>query len=249
MPVRIIPKDNQFPGGFNGGAILERRPIMPEAGKGHLTPYSNLFYWAYAWSEEGSTIGLHPHKGFEIMSFVVKGSIEHYDSQLQSWRLLKAGDAQIIRSGNGISHSERLHPNSALFQIWVDPDLRQSFGQRASYDDYASEDFPVMMQHGIETKVYCGENAPLCMEAEGISVAELRIPTGQYGYPIHTEQILSAFLIEGQLTINDQSMEAGDFVRIQGEEKANIDVSAASRLFVIQSPLRPSYRTYAERFA
>ena len=40
---------------------------------------SNLFYWAHATATKDSTIGLHPHKGFEILTYVLKGKIRHYD--------------------------------------------------------------------------------------------------------------------------------------------------------------------------
>ncbi len=126
MALEIIPKDQQASGEFNGGQIIENKPIgFPQDG-GNIKPYSNLFYWAYAEAVEESTIGLHPHQGFEIMSFVLKGAIRHFDTKLEEWRRLEEGDAQIIRSGNGISHSEHMEKGAAMFQIWIDPKSRQN---------------------------------------------------------------------------------------------------------------------------
>ena len=66
---------------FNNGEIIENKPIgFPQDG-GKLKPYSNLFYWAHAWTNnKKSTIGLHPHQGFEICSFVLSGKINHFDT-------------------------------------------------------------------------------------------------------------------------------------------------------------------------
>ena len=74
MPVKIILKKIKLVGNFNEGEILEKKPIgFPQDG-GAQRPYSNLFYWAHAFtSNKKSTIGLHPHRGFEICSFILKG--------------------------------------------------------------------------------------------------------------------------------------------------------------------------------
>ena len=76
MNIQVIKKEDQADGNFNNGEILEKKPIgFPQDG-GKIRPYSNLFYWAHAWTPKGkSTIGLHPHQGFEICSFVLEGSI------------------------------------------------------------------------------------------------------------------------------------------------------------------------------
>ena len=113
MSISIYTKENQADGSFNYGEILEKKPIgFPQDG-GKLKPYSNLFYWAHAWTPgTKSTIGLHPHQGFEICSFVLKGNINHFDTKQNKWIPLKEGDVQIIRSGNGISHAEEIDDNS-----------------------------------------------------------------------------------------------------------------------------------------
>ena len=60
MSISIYKKENQADGNFNYGEILEKKPIgFPQDG-GKLKPYSNLFYWAHAWTPgTKSTIGLH----------------------------------------------------------------------------------------------------------------------------------------------------------------------------------------------
>ena len=106
MSIQIIPVEQQGRGAFNGGEIVENKPIGFPQDRSSIRPYSNLFYWAHAKSLTDSTIGLHPHQGFEICSFVLKGNIRHFDTKLNDWKPLEAGDVQIIRAGNGISHSE-----------------------------------------------------------------------------------------------------------------------------------------------
>ena len=81
MKIEIYQIKDQAKGNFNNGEILENKPIGFPGENGKLKPYSNIFYWAHAWTtNKKSTIGLHPHKGFEICSFVLKGKINHYDA-------------------------------------------------------------------------------------------------------------------------------------------------------------------------
>ena len=137
MPLKIFKKESQADGNFNSGEILEKKPIGFPQDSGLLKPYSNLFYWAHAWApDKTSLIGLHPHRGFEICSFILKGEIEHYDTLLDKWITLKQGDVQVIKSGKGISHSEKLLSGSEIFQIWFDPNIQESLYIDPSYNDF-----------------------------------------------------------------------------------------------------------------
>lgn len=67
----------------------------------------------------------HPHRGFETVTIVLKGVIDHSDS-LGATARFGAGDVQWLTAGKGIVHSEMfplLDPNGPnpleLFQIWL----------------------------------------------------------------------------------------------------------------------------------
>lgn len=69
----------------------------------------------------GSGFSEHAHDHFEILTFMLAGTLEHKDSAGNQGQL-KAGDVQLISSGTGISHSERnASPDEPvhLFQIWL----------------------------------------------------------------------------------------------------------------------------------
>lgn len=246
MPIQLISRDEQASGQFNGGAILENKPIGFPGEGGHIRPYSNLFYWAHAWSDGGSTIGEHPHQGFEIMSFVMKGDIEHYDSHYRVWKKLKAGDAQIIRAGKGISHAEKLNAGSHIFQIWVDPNLRKTLEQPASYDDYESADFPVTEQAGYREKSYSGPGAPMTMDTPGMKIKEITFLGGTATIPMEAEHVHSVYVWNGSPQINGQSLSAHDFLIAQDEAELTVEADENDRIFMIVSPVAPGYSTYAQ---
>lgn len=245
--IKIYTPEEQAYGEFNGGAIVENKPVgFPQDG-GSLKPYSNLFYWAHARSEEGSTIGEHPHQAFEILSFVIKGDIEHYDSNRKDWLKLKEGDVQIIRSGNGITHAERLNAGAEIFQIWFDPNFEKSLHQPASYNDYRSEKFPVTEEKGIRKKIYRGAGSPMEMESPDVKIEELSLPEGEHVIAYKEADILSAYLIEGELEMEGKAMKPSYFALIRPAGDVRIKAKDDSRLFVITNKENPGYVTYASR--
>ena len=84
MKIEIIKKEHQADGHFNGGEILEKANRIPQDG-GKTKPYSNIFYWAHAWTPGSkSTIGLHPHQGFKYAVLFLEGSINHFDTKQEN---------------------------------------------------------------------------------------------------------------------------------------------------------------------
>lgn len=246
MAVKIISKEQQGQGAFNGGEIVENHPIgFPQNG-GEGKPFSSLFYWAHAKAKVDSTIGLHPHQGFEIMSFVLKGHIRHYDTKLKEWRQLEAGDAQIIRAGNGISHAEFMAKDSAMFQIWMDPDLRKTMSQAASYDDYKAVDLPVKQAGDVTIKTFVGEDSIFKMDTQDVEIQRYEFEKANYTESILKDKVYSIYVLEGSATINGEEAALDDFVLVSEADELKIESEKNGVLFVISTPKKLGYQTYAE---
>ena len=249
MSVTIYNKDEQVSGNFNNGEILEKKPIGFSHDGGKLKPYSNLFYWADAWTPNSkSTIGLHPHQGFEICSFVIKGSIRHYDTKQNKWIELNTGDAQIIRSGNGISHAEEILDNSEIFQIWFDPDISKTISKPATYNDYKSTSFPIIKNKESTVVTIKGKNSPFIMDTEGIEIYETSFKDGSHQSDLFTSKVYSFFIKKGIMIHDGDEYEQGTFIKIEKESKFDFKSKSGLEVFEIRSPERPSYLTYSERF-
>ncbi len=246
MPVQIVPKEKQGQGAFNGGEIVENKPIGFPQDQSSIRPYSNLFYWAHARAVADSTIGLHPHQGFEICSFVLAGEIRHYDTQLREWRSLKAGDVQIIRAGNGISHSEWMGKGAEMFQIWFDPDLTKTLSQPASYDDYHAADFPTHAEDGATLKTFVGPGSPFRMDTPGVEVQRVELNSGTHSFEADPAKIYSAYVLEGEASFNGQTAKLHDFVLLSELSTVDLRTLTGAKLFLIASPADPGYRTYRQ---
>lgn len=237
--IEVYKKNEQAYGEFNNGEIIENKPIGFPGENNSLKAYSNLFYWAHASAQVDSTIGLHPHKGFEIMTFVLEGKIKHYDTLIDNWIELKKGDIQLIQSGSGISHSEFMQKESSIFQIWFDPDLSKTIYQNPKYQDYSSSDFK--MSNNV--KMLVGENAPIKIDSEGVEIFELLL-SEDYEMDLKKGFYYSIYLIEGNASINDKKINENDFVRVFGDELIKFSVKEKSNFFIVSSPINTSYKTY-----
>ena len=246
MPIKIYPAKLQVTGQFNNGEIMENKPIQISPDKTKLQPYSNLFYWAHAWAKTTSTIGLHPHKAFEIISFVLEGSIEHYDTKNKTWLPLKAGDVQIIRAGNGISHAEKVIEGGHIFQIWFDPDISKSLNEPATYSDYTSESFPVIHENGFTIRILKGENAPLHMNTPGISIKEIIFKAGKHDLMLNENELHSMYLVKGAIESDENKIMQDDFFVVESENKIQFNSESEGKLFIISSLKKVPYQTYAE---
>lgn len=247
MATRIIKKEEQAFGSFDNGAILENKPIGFPQDRGIVKPYSNLFYWANAWSDNGGLIDEHPHKWFEILSFVLDGEIEHYDNKYKRWLKLGKGDVQIIRAGNGITHAEKILPKSRMFQIWFDPNIAVTQNNPASYNDYNSNEFNTKQIGNIDITNYTGNGGKLVMDSKGVIINKLTIAAGKHELSINSNGILSVYVLNANgLIINGEKAFTDDFIIIENESEMSISTENEVELFTIETPAKLDYLTYRE---
>ena len=237
--IEIFKQEDQAYGQFNNGEIIENKPIGFPTDGGPISSYSNLFYWAHAIAKSDSTIGLHPHKGFEIMTFVISGSIKHYDTLIDKWIKLDKGDVQVIQSGSGISHSEFIQKNSSIFQIWFDPNIHKTLYDKPKYKDYKSSFFKIKNNK----KTIIGKDSSLKIKSEDIEIFELKL-TEDIIFNLNIKKYYSIYLLSGNIALKEKEINNHDFIKISNENNISLQIINESKLFVIASPINASYETY-----
>ena len=109
-----------------GGGFIVRRPF-PGLGLSAVDPFLLLDEMGPIEYRPGEAVGApdHPHRGFETVTYVLEGEMEHEDSAGHRGSL-RAGDVQWMTAGAGIIHSEMpsrtLRENGGRvhgFQVWV----------------------------------------------------------------------------------------------------------------------------------
>jgi hypothetical protein len=119
---RIVTSHRQA----EGGGFIVRRPL-PTQGLELVDPFLLVDELGPIDYAPGEALGApdHPHRGFETVSYILDGELEHEDSAGHRGAL-RAGDVQWMTAGAGIVHSEM--PSAAMrerggrvhgFQIWV----------------------------------------------------------------------------------------------------------------------------------
>ena len=129
--------------------------------------FSNKDGWNMYHGETIPGFPKHPHRGFETLTIVEKGIIDHSDS-LGARARYGDGDAQWLTAGDGINHSEMFplfdqkNQNKIdFFQIWIN---LPSYNKRSqpNFEIFWNDDIPkisVMDDKGIEAVVelICGK--------------------------------------------------------------------------------------------
>ena len=106
-------------------ANAQMGPEAPLAGRQIGQDFSRKDGWSMYHGETVPGFPSHPHRGFETVTIVRKGLVDHSDS-LGATARFGGGDVQWLTAGNGIVHSEMFPlldanaPNPLeLFQIWL----------------------------------------------------------------------------------------------------------------------------------
>ena len=117
----------------------------------------------------------HPHRGFETVTYMLAGSMEHKDNQGNAG-ILGPGSVQWMTAGRGIVHSEMPRQEDGLmwgFQLWVNLPGESKMTQPA-YQEIPAAGVPeVEISDGVTAKVIAGSVGEVSGPIEGIATEPL----------------------------------------------------------------------------
>lgn len=254
MDIQIIKPQDQAIGEFDGGKIKEQKPIgFPREGS-LINRLGPLFYWAWASSQEPAEIDLHPHQGFEIITYVIKGKGYHRDT-LGTESVVSEGGAQLMQTGSGVYHGEALKEPTEAFQIWFEPHLSQAAKRTPTYAQYNSDDFPVFVKDGMKIKTVLGNDSPMKIVTDA-AMWDVSIPNGtEYTYRLLPNRTLAGLAIRGGGTVSPDTtgstrFEHKDFVVVQTDEGGEVKINASEkelRIFIIDIPSQVDYPLFRKQ--
>jgi len=172
---------------------------LPLPGRSSLGPFVFLDHYRHR-SRRGIGDSPHPHAGIEVISYLLKGGVEHRDSAGFRDRL-GAGDAQWIRAGRGMLHAEQPTGGRHGLQLWTSLPPTQKFAEPA-YVSYRAADIPEIEHDGARTRVITGTvggvDGPMTTVSPTVLAHVHLEPGASVSLPVDAIE-LGLYVLDGQL--------------------------------------------------
>lgn len=175
----------------------------------------------------GQGFGMHPHRDMEILTWILKGALEHRDS-MGSGAVIRPGELQHMTAGSGILHSE-FNPSpkdpTHLLQIWIMPDRKN---RKPEYEQLA---FPDKDLRGKFLHV-AGREAPVTIHQDA-NLFIARLEEGQEAkVRLQADRHAWVQVARGGVSINGKDLTAGDGAAISNEEEVRVRAKEASEVLL-----------------
>jgi len=233
---------------LEGAGFLVRRPF-PKASFSEFDPFLLLDEMGPMTLAPNKAKGApdHPHRGFETVTYILSGQMEHKDSQGHSGKL-SAGDVQWMTAGAGVVHSEmpsaefqrtggRLHG----FQLWVNLPQQNKMMQ-PRYQEIPSASIPTSTTDDglVSVRVIAGEALGARAVIETVTpIMYLHFtlrPGGRVAQPVPQEYNTFAYIVDGEGAFGADGERA---VRRRAGDRIRLALDLLDQLAARRGGLRP----------
>lgn len=217
------------------------RTMLSHGSQGaHISPFIMLDYAGPAKFEPTTDrrgVGVHPHKGFETVTIVHEGEVEHRDST-GTGGLIGPGDVQWMTAGSGILHEEYHSPafakrggNFEMVQLWVNLPAKDK-SAKPGYQNLLDADIPaVELANGAgKLRVIAGRFANAKGPARTftpINIWDVRLTRGKTAtLDVPEGHTLSVLVLSGTVEINGQEIAREAQTVLLGRDGGAISIEA-----------------------
>lgn len=202
-----------------GDGVTVRR-LFPIAGMRNHDPF---VLWDHFRIVAGHGFPTHPHRGFEAITYLFSGTMEHTDN-LGNQSTIGAGGVQRFTAGRGMTHSE-MPGNSDVtqgIQLWIN--LSQSQKQiDPAYQAAEAGEIETEKWNGGWRRVIVGKGSPIELHT-AVDYFELGLESGsRYQWTPTPEHCGLVYLVDGELDVNGNKLIPGE--ALQMNEAKPLDFS------------------------
>ena len=183
----------------------------------------------------------HPHRGFETVTYLLAGRMEHRDNAGHTG-VLQAGSVQWMTAGRGVVHSEMPMQEDGLlagFQLWVNLPARAKLSA-PRYQEFDAEAIPhETREPGVRVRVIAGETSrgtrgPVSHLTTPVSYFDITLPAGsRFSEPLPDRYNAFVYLIEGELAIGEVTVPPFTLAHLDEGGRVDIEAREASRLLLV----------------
>ncbi|KSU83548.1 hypothetical protein GA0061096_2826 [Fictibacillus enclensis] len=185
---------------------------LPAIQKGWVLPpgrwydFDPFILMAEDWFKRG-TFSDHPHRGFQTITYVIDGRLEHIDNA-GGRDILEPGDVQYMNAGWAARHAEEGVDDDIAhtLQLWLNLPKTLKHTE-TSYQNVYAEDAPSVSIEGGRVKVFAGEtagvNGPLNSMVP-ITLAEISLNQGaEYVHTLPENHNAFVYVLSGDVELGD----------------------------------------------
>jgi len=163
LPMRALGRTWETTEVADGVQSVKKRIALMPSGSGRMVkPEADPFLLlSEDWIEKPLGFEAHPHRGFETVSIVFNGALEHKDYSRRTKgtsAVVRGLDVQWMRCGRGIVHSEMPADDSTthMLQLWVNLPSRLKMS-KPGHAEHGRSDIPVLdLGAGYAARVIAG---------------------------------------------------------------------------------------------
>lgn len=173
--------------------------------------------------QPGGGFSEHPHRGIDIVTWVVAGALSHSDDAGGSG-VVSRGFAQVLSAGRGVRHSEVNASDGVAryVQMWVSSDDEGEPGYSSAAAPAGVGAFSVVAAGG-------SEDAPLRLRQPAAKLLAAALAGGAQT-PLPVAKFLHLFVVEGAVLLDDVPLLAGDAARVTDGGSPPVTATADTQL-------------------
>lgn len=185
----------------------------------------------------GMGFGKHPHDNMEIISIPLEGDLEHSDS-LGNTAVIRKGDVQAMSAGTGVVHSEK-NKNSdkevRFLQIWVTPNKKNV---EPRYDQKTFEEGDKQNKLlTVVSPVGTNKGTVEIHQNAWFSLSKLDKATSLTYKLNDRSNGVYAFVLEGDVTINDTKLNRRDGLGITEADTLSVVADSDAEILLMEIPV------------
>ena len=216
------------------GDGVDVKRLFPVPGRMNHDPF---VLWDHFEIGAGRGFPDHPHRGFEAITYMFSGGMNHKDN-LGNESFVTAGGAQRFTAGSGMVHSEMPaeRGSSNGIQLWINLPKRLKRIQ-PSYQQVDSELFPLHKLDGVSVTRIVGEGSPLALNTE-VEYQHIKLEKGaEFAASITPGLRGLIYMVDGDLQVNQVEVTAKQALFIEEEAELVMHaVEAAEFMYCIGRP-------------